>query len=527
MSGRKIPVLLVAVAVGLSIVPWGAQADLLIEDASARCKALESAGFVQILDAPTQISETKFARPTGNRPGYCQVGGYVMPNVGFLLRLPADSWNGKFIELGCGGFCGSTEHISECDEPLSRGYACIDSDNGHKSTGGDALWAYNNLQAEIDHAYRGAHVTALAGKAITERYYQKPSRRSYFMGCSTGGRQAMVEAQRFPWDFDGIIAGAPSLSVTSVHMDMLWNIRALTTAEGQPKLTAADLNLVHNAVLARCDLDDGVKDGIVSNPRACAFDPAVLTCKGEKNPSCLLPDQVTALQKVYAGPTTSTGERIHGGVFPGAELTMLHDASTVLGSNEFVANEFRYSAFQPNPGPSWRVTDFDFDRDYKRFGMSEGLSAATNPDLRKFEAAGGKLISYVGLLDHQQAYLDIDYYEAVERTMGGRVPTQAFFRAFVMPGVEHCEGGPGAYPADADYLSALEAWVERGQAPDRLVGKHFKGTKEVRFGSIMVTLPDPTSPVAFSRPIYPYPLRAHYKGAGDPNEASSFEAREP
>jgi len=514
------------VAVGLSLNH--AEASEAPPAGQGQCAAVSSRDFAGLPDAPTQIIASKVVESAAPASVYCQVLGYVTPGVSFELRLPLAHWNGKLLQFGCGGFCGSTEFfIRDCDDPLRKGYACIASDNGHRSTMSDALWAYNNLQAEIDHGYRAAHVVALAGKAITGSFYGAVPRRAYFQGCSTGGRQAMIEAQRFPWDFDGIIAGAPSLSVATGHMDILWNVRALTTADGQPRLTAADLDLVHDAVLARCDLDDGVKDGIVSNPRACTFDPAVLACKAGKSASCLRPDQVTSLQKVYAGPATSAGEKIHGGVFPGAELTMVHDADTVRGDNQFVANEFRYSAFQPNAGPAWQVTDFDFDRDYQRFGMSESLSAATNPDLRKFKAAGGKLISYVGLLDHQQAYIDTDYYDTVERTMGGREPTHTFFRAFVMPGVEHCEGGAGAYPTDADYLRALEAWVEQGQAPEYLIGKHFKGTKAMTYGAITVTLPDPASPVAFTRPIYPYPQRAHYKGSGDPNDAANFEAREP
>jgi len=199
------------------------------------CQALGTTDFSAVQDAPTQILGAQLVQAGEGLPSYCQVRGYVTPNVNFELRLPAAHWNGKFMEAGCGGFCGSIVSDS-CDHPLRQGYACLATDEGHQSTLIDAKWAYNNLQAEVDHAYRATHVTALAGKAITEQYFRQAPRRSYFMGCSGGGRQGMVEAQRFPWDFNGIIVGAPGLDLTGAFMNLLWGGVSNVDPAGKPIL---------------------------------------------------------------------------------------------------------------------------------------------------------------------------------------------------------------------------------------------------------------------------------------------------
>jgi Tannase and feruloyl esterase len=488
---------------------------------AAMCKALQTSDFTTIQDAPTQVTATNWVEADDKAPAYCHVLGYITTSIGIEIRLPATIWNGKFLEVGCGGFCGTTGFIHLCDGPLRKGYACIATDMGHQSTTQKALWAYNNLQAEIDHSYRAAHVAALAGKAIVENYYSQAPNKAYFIGCSTGGRQAMVEAQRFPWDFDGIIAAAPSLSVTGVHMDFLWGNRTLRGRDGHSIVTDADLKIVQDAVLAKCDMDDGVKDGLVSNPEACKFDPSELLCNAGTSNGCLTAEKVDVLRKVYSGPMTSTGLRIYpGGVFPGSEF---HIMELYMGSDrdpiyKFVGEEFRYSGFQPNPGPSWRPEDFDFDRDYKRLGMMDGLSDAINPDLRKFKSRGGKLIAYMGWSDSQVPKV-IDYYKTTERTMGGRRATQDFFRLFMVPGMKHCTWGNGAFAIDS--LSYLETWVERDKAPAVMVGAHVTDLDWVQAFFLKYPL-DPDTPIAFTRPVYPYPLHAKYNGHGDPNSAANF-----
>ena len=499
--------------------------------ATAQCSALASAEFSNIQDAPTQVTEAKLIAASGSVPALCQVQGYVTPNVGFSLQLPASNWNGKFFERGCGGSCGRTESMG-CNGTVQKGYACLISDMGHRGIGLDGLWASNNLQAQVDFGYRGAHVVALAGKAIAERYYGRAPKHSYFLGCSTGGRQALVEAQRFPWDFDGIIAGGLWIDDTASTMDELWAVRALKYKDGKAILSHANLQLVHDAALAKCDLDDGIRDGIIGNPLACKFDPADLVCRAGQQSECLTKVQADAVKKVYAGPMNSKGDKFFvGGAMPGSELAweglLLSTAPPAFGLPgsksvvEIWATEYFRYMIMPPLGPDWKLTDFDFDRDYKRLGAtSESLLNAGNPDLRKFKAAGGKLIAYQGWNDPLGAIPEktVDYYETVEKTLGGRAETQEFFRLFMVPGMDHCTGGDGAFAID--YLGYLEGWVERGEAPDRLIGAHIDGVSDAR---PYVTFPlNPAQHVKFTRPVFPYPIQAKYRGAGDPNRAENF-----
>jgi feruloyl esterase len=496
--------------------PSWAEANSSVSSAASSCQALESADFSQILDAPTQIIESKLVDAAEGLPAMCLVKGFIASHVGIELRLPIENWNGKFLEVGCGGHCGSYFSML-CSGPLRKGYACIASDMGHKSTTLQAAWAYNNLQAQIDWGFRAAHVTALAGKAITQEYYHNKPARSYFLGCSTGGREGLVESQRFPWDFNGIAAGAAVVNSSGWTMDVVWAVAALTGKDGNPILSNDDAHLLHAAVVAKCDMDDGVKDGIISNPMACKFDPAELQCKGSSNSSCLTAEQVNAVKKVYSGPPASIVDRTTTmGAIPGSELNWVPggNSGSYWGVSHYMLDLFAYSGFWPAPGPSWRLADFDFTRDYKRLGMYAALANANNPDLRKFAALGGKLIGYFGLQDESPPEFP-DYYETVERTMGGRAATQDFFRLFMIPGMDHCFNGAGAF--SIDYLSYLEAWVEKGQVPDKVIGSHADGLK---WGNDYPW--NPKIPVAFTRPIYPYPIRAKYKGRGDPNDAANF-----
>jgi feruloyl esterase len=479
-------------------------------------------------------------------PARCEVTGYVASSVGIKLDLPV-AWNGKFMEVGCGGHCGVLDGNSlpwSCDTALRRGYACVVSDMGHRSAGGaDGLWAYGNLQAKLDWGIRAGHVAAVAGKALAEWYYaQKPSK-AYFMGCSTGGRQALQEVQHFPWDFDGVLAGAPPVNLSTIYMTFVWGIRATHDAAGKALLDAEDLKRLTAAAVAQCDLDDGVKDGIIGDPLHCAFDPSVLACKSGHTQSCLTATQIKAVKEVYAGPMTSRGAKLSlGGPLPGSEYLQLaglpHDwraAYTGVDGHpaayEALATDgFRYLFLLPEPGPTWKLSDFDFDRDYQRLGLMQSLYDSSNPDLRKFKAAGGKLIVFQGLSDISVLPRStIDYYEAVERVMGSQAATQDFARLFLLPGVGHCSGGDGAF--DADYLSALEAWVETDRAPDKLLTSHIRlGDLRIEssadFPKLIRRLDYPLDPstIEFSRPVYPYPLRAKYRGQGDPRDAASFVA---
>ncbi len=477
------------------------------------CKALEGdAG--QIPDAPTHVVAAQLVRATAETPPYCRIEGYVQPQIGFELRLPQDNWNGKFAEIGCGGFCGFLS-TQLCDNVIRQGYSCIVSDMGHKSTGLDAKWAFNNLQGEVDFAFRSTHVVALAGKALTERYYGKAPRRSYYMGCSTGGRQGMVEAQRFPHDFDGIIAGAPVIDETGDTLPLIASLLANMRADGSSILTIPDVERVHEAAVAACDADDGLRDGIIGDPRTCKFDPG----------GVLSPEKAEAVRKIYAGGRNSKGEQIYvGRAMPGSELNWRLNYVGAEGKPatylSFMTDMYRYMNFMPDAGPSWKLQDFDWDKDPQRLGLMEALYSGYNPDLRKFKARGGKLIMYHGWGD--QSVLpesSIDYYDMVERLMGGRAATQDFLRLYMVPGMAHCIGGHAA--DTTDYLKYLEAWVEHDAKPDVLMA--VKAKPGARPNNNLWAPPSFTKDqISFSRPQYPYPLQARYKGRGDPNDAANF-----
>ena len=461
--------------------------------AVADCEALPTTDFTAIQDAPTQVTGTRVVNAAGDVPAHCHVEGYVSPNVGIVLRLPGRSdWNGNFLEASLGGYGGSTEQMAPwCDEALRRGYACISHDTGHTGWNIRASWAYNNLQAEFDYGIRGHHVAALAGKAITEHYYGRAPEFSYHVGCSGGGKQGMVEAQRFPWNFHGILAMEPS-SVTASGVLLLWNAVVTHDKDGNRLFTPADRDVLHEGALAACDADDGLEDGIIGgDPRTCAFDPAELTCEPGERSGCLSPVQVEAARKVYSGPVTSEGEKVSR-YFPWYPATPGSEKGTFfMGTNptgdsapmdiEYKTSWWRFMGFNPDPGPSWTSADFDFDHDYKRTAMMDAvLNGYNNPDLRNLKAAGGKLMVIQGWDDSALPgpRVSVDYYEMAEKIMGGRASTQEFYRLFMIPGRAHCRGGDGA--ASGDFLSYLEAWVEEGQAPDMIVGYHAEGMTSVQ-----------------------------------------------
>lgn len=495
-----------------------------------RCDAL-AADLPLVRDAPTQITASGVVAQSGKLPAFCRVQGYVAPNTGFELRLPLDVWNGKFFYAGCTGSCGFAADsfwTAECDYPLTRGYACIISDMGHRSGSGDGLWAYGNLEARVDFGFRATHRTAVAGKAVTEHFYGNAPRYSYFMGCSTGGRQGLVAAQRFPHDFDGVIAGAPVVREYGTAMDFIWNLAAMADKDGRPVFERSHLALLHRAALEAGDLTDGLADGIVGDPAAVTPDLEKLRCKGKAGDDCLSASQIAAARKIYAGPTSSTGIKLYpgAGAQPGSELGWHIFLPTGEGgpapAQQSGVDTTRYML--SDWGPDWGFRDFDFDRDHQRMGEAEALYSASNPDLREFRAAGGKLLIYHGWADPIVMPLNsVDYYRMVEAAMGDAAATRDFARLFMVPGMPHCFGGAGAFAID--YIEAMEAWVERGIAPDRLSGAHLKGSHE---GPSMIRM-FPVGPAdqVFTRPIYPYPLQARYDGKGDPDDAESFHALDP
>ena len=502
---------------------------------SPACSALPGIEFSSLQDAPTQIVSSESMAASGHSPAYCKVVGYVNPEVGIEVHLPvAKDWNGKLITAGNGGWAGALSGEA-CDAHVERGYACVTTDTGHRGRGDDGLWAVNNLAAQVDFGYRAIHVATLAAKAIVNRFYAKDAQKSYFMSCSTGGYQGLVEAQRFPWDFDGIISGAPDMDEADLTMRNIWDLVSSFDKNGKQILDAAALKLLHQAALDQCDMDDGVKDGIVSNPVACRVDPSKLLCKEGTSQGCLSATQVEAARRIYDGPPHSDGKAVRGAL-GGSELGWNYG-----GYPKYVDSLFEYMIYGASPG--WTSANFDFEHDYKRLGLG-ALYTDTNPDLRRFKAAGGKLLVYQGGTDaNEMPTAILDYYETVEKVIGGQAPTQEFFRFFIVPGMNHCGGGVGAY--SIDYLTYLEAWVEKNQPPDEMIGAHVSESylaslplpeglpadvsNEVRIavaaGRLRFPL-DPKIPLSFTRPIYPYPQFAKY-ASGDPNQAKSFKPTQP
>jgi feruloyl esterase len=507
--------------------------------AGGACTALAETSFSGIEDAPSQVTHAGVttAKPGAGSPvEVCQVDGYVSPQVGFSLVLPLrrQGWNHRFIELGCGGHCGVVSP-EMCAMPVSRGYACIVTDTGHTGTGGDGLWAKENLQAKVDWGYRAPHVVAIAGKAITTRFYGMAAAHSYFMGCSTGGRQALQEAQRFPYDFDGIVAGSPPIRLSDLYVMFAWGSRVAHTSDGKPILSLQSLQLLNRAAVVACDGGDGLKDGIIGQPDSCRFSPKALLCSRSRSKNCLTASQVKAAELIYQGPATSQGRVLFPGPYPGSEYNSQvpdpadgnWNASYVnsAGYTPLMEDAFRYFFFDESPGPGWSYRNFNFDQDYKRLGVMETLVDSSNPDMSRFRDAGGKLLMYEGTNDNSVLpRFVVDYYGKVEAVMGGPEKTRQFARLFVLPGVEHCAGGAGA--GSIDYLSAIESWVEQGLPPDKLIAYHLKGHGPPSMSSLWPQFPLDPQTVAFSRPAYPYPLRARYRGSGDPNDAASFAPAE-
>lgn len=484
------------------------------ETMQAKCAALKASDFSKIPEAPTQVTMTKMVDASGDIPAHCEMRGVVMPSVGMVFRLPAN-WNGKFLMQGCGNWCG-TIYPRACDEPLRRGYACIQTDAGHVArpedvNWTDGQWAYNNLQAELDYGGRASHVTAVAGKVITEAYYGRRPEYSYFCGCSYGGHQSMVLAQRFPHDFDGIVGGGAPNKLGPLMQQNLWAL-ANAYRNHLPIFSEADIDVLHGDVLVRCDKDDGIADKLLSNPNACSVNPSRLVCRPGQTTGCISNDIAQAAARMYSGPVDAQGRQTSaGGWAPGSELfwrRVYRPDGTGLAA--LAPNYYRYMGYSPDVGPGWDPASYDFDKDHRRSDVMETLYAAANPDLRRFRDNGGKFINYVGWHDLGTIPAEaIDYYDTTTKTMGGRTETEKFFRMFMIPGALHCRGGEG--PDSVDFLSYIEAWVERGEAPDKMIGARR----------------DAEGKTVFTRPLYPYPRHAYYTGKGDPNDAANFRSVDP
>lgn len=469
------------------------------------CEALES---LALPDATVTSAERVAAGAEGRGgalPDHCRVAVVLEPSedshIEMELWMPTQGWNGKFLAVGNGGWAGSIQ-TNAIAGGLRRGYAAASNDTGHQ--GGSAEFAAGHPEKLIDFGYRAMHEMAVQSKTLIEAFYDRGPTLSYYQGCSTGGRQGMMEAQRYPQDFDAIVAGAPvynvvhlNVSQVALQVGMLRNPETIVPPE---KIT-----LFANAVVEACDANDGVKDDIVSNPRACSFDPAVLTCTSGDSNSCLTPAQVENARSAWLPVTTAIGDLVYPGRSPGFESGW-RIPNPDRPINPLFADSPRYLGHQD---ADWDVMTFELETDLALALDNGGFIEANDPDLSEFRDRGGKLLLYHGWADPGPAPENtIAYYETVTEELGGS--QDDWMRLFLLPGVGHCGGGVG--PDQADFLGVMEAWRESGVAPDGIVATRRAG----RGGQ-----------TEMSRPLCRYPEVARYSGTGSTDDAMNFTCVQP
>jgi tannase/feruloyl esterase len=463
-------------------------------------------------------------------PAFCRVAGVIKPtadsNIQFEVWMPASGWNGKFQGIGNGGFAGSLSY-GALAASLRRGYAGATTDTGH--SGNDAAWAVGHREKLIDYGHRAIHEMTVTGKAVAAAFYGKPPQRSYFASCSNGGRQALMEAQRYPADYDGIISGAPANYFTHIAVGFVWDQQALL-ADPASFIPPSKMKAIEAGALAACDAKDGLTDNLIDDPRQCRFDPSTLLCPGAESDSCLTAPQVAALKKIYEGPKNSKGKSIFPGFVPGAETGSGGWTPWVTGADRekslqffFGTQLFRNMLFED---PAWNYKTLNYDKDVKLADEKLGpILNATDPNLKAFQSRGGKLILYHGWCDAALTPLNtIRYYEEVVKKAGKKKAAD-FVRLYMVPGVQHCAGGPGTdqfwgaagtkSDPEHDMNLALERWVETGVAPGAIIA------------SKVASAPGQPNTVMRTRPICPYPQVARHQGSGSPDDAANFACVTP
>ena len=490
--------------------------------------------LAQLPEAPTSIMQAQIIASHDGVPEVCQVNGIVAPSINFELRMPTTQWNGRFMHYGCGGACGIV-YRPQLEEPLARGYAVVSSDMGHTGAPNNWVFSYGNVQALIDFSYRATHVVTMAAKEVVKASYGMPAKFSYMFGCSTGGVQGQIEAQRYPHDFDGIVSGSP-LYLNGPSFSE-YAVRANLDANGNGIFDPAKLPMMRKAVLAQCDAKDGLRDGLLQDPRQCGFDPAQLQCTGKNGgkdtKSCLTAAEVGVVRKIYAGPATTEGTPANygwAGMTPGSEYEWYPGLIGEKGAPHARAmgSDYDYGNGIYPLTAATLAKPYAFDDDYTAArgsaiypgGSLNWLRWAGSTDLRRFRDSGGKMITWHGWDDGETAPgASVDYHETMARTMGGEAEAQKFSRLFMLPGTAHCRRGPGG--DSVDWISAIENWVERDQAPEQVIAHHL--AKEQNY----LGLPRPRYPLPAgrfdrTRPVYPYPAIARYKGAGDTSVAANW-----
>ena len=524
-------------AVLVAMIPSMARAQRACESLTALTLTRATVTSAEVVPAGTYRAPGGFPPRPMTLPSYCRVVAVARPTddseIGFEVWLPIGAeWNGKYQQAGNGGFAGGIP-VGQIAGGVSQGYATAGTDDGH--TVRDASFAPGHPEKVVDFGHRAVHQTAVQSKAIIAAFYGKEPSQSYFFGCSDGGREALMEAQRYPTDFKGIVAGAPANNWTHLLTAAIWNWRAQNETPGSA-IPAGKLSVIQAGVVAACDQLDGVNDGLIEDPRRCRFRPSTLKCAGDDRPDCLTSDQIAALEKIYRGPRSPrTGKSIFPGMAPGTEALVGGWNAWVVRTSPtnlplqawFGTGFFANMVFED---PKWDYRTMDFDRDLAAAVRKTGGALDSNdPDLRPFRDRGGKLIQYHGWGDAAIAPASsIEYYERVKAALGKSKdkPVEDFYRLFMVPGMGHCAGGIGANdfgnfqaaePAQADpdhdVLAALARWVEHGVAPERFIAA---GTRP---GDAITP---PPAPVKLTRPLCPYPKTAHYRGSGSSDDAASF-----
>ena len=495
-------------------------ASLKMPDTTIKTAALVPAG--PFVANPAAAAAGRGGTPPA-LPAFCRVQLTVAPQINIEVWMPASAWNGRFEGVGGGGYAGAISYGAMVTA-LNAGYATASTDTGH--VGGDGRFALGHPELVIDFGYRAIHEMTVKGKQIVEAFYGTAPRESYFVGCSTGGRQGLAEAQRYPDDYNGIVSGAPAIDWQHLLISALWNSQA-TLKDPESYIPPAKLAAINDASLAACDASDGVKDGLVADGRQCTFDPSSLVCRAGDSPSCLMPKQVEALKKIYAGPRDASGKQLYPGRLPGVERgwgNFTTGSEPGRSANFMLGGAYlKFFVLQdPNADPLAFDVATDMAKVVDKDEKNSAALATMHANLKPFRDRGGKLILYHGWGDDAISPLNtIHYFKmVVEETTGGpkaadgSAPEDArfrqaaqktgdFMRLFMVPGMNHCGGGPG--PNTFDALSALSTWVEKKQAPDVLPGSHLtNGTPDL------------------TRPLCPYPQVARYSGQGDVKDAANF-----
>lgn len=442
-------------------------------------------------------------------PGYCRVAATLKPSLDSDIKmeiwLPAGvAWNGKFEAIGGGGWVGAISYPGMATA-LRDGYATASTDTGHE--GRSASFAVGHPEKVVDFSHRAVHEMTVKSKAIIAAYYGRGPRLSYWNGCSTGGRQGLIAAQQYPEDFDGIVAGAPANNFTRL---CAWRLalEAAVSRDSAKIVPSAKATLLNKAVLAACDALDGIKDGLLTDPRKCHFDPSTLLCRGPAGDNCLTAPQLEAVKMAYAPAKKETGETIYPGLVPGGEAGWAALAGAAAEPNALNVDMFRYVAHED---PKWDWRTFDLERDTALADQKAGYMNAMDPDLSAFKRRGGKLLIYHGWNDGASGGAisplnTVDYYSSVLARMGPK--QEDWLRLFMVPGMAHCGGGPG--PNQFNALAAMERWRESGTAPDQIFAARVTNNR-----------------VDMTRPLCPYPQVAVYKGVGSINDAENFACKAP